>query len=234
MSRNVLKIIAIVSMLIDHIGKLFFPDVAFLAIVGRLAFPLFAFFIAEGVFYTRSIKKYLCKLLIFGLISQIPYILFFYPLIRINVLFTFIFAILLILLINKIRATDNKVDKGFLIFFAVAYTLIIALLGYCSFIEYGVFGMLLPVCFYFFRHKIVLKYVSFVALMVGYVGSNILISWSIEFGHFIQLFALLAIVLIALYNDRKDESSNKLKYLFYVFYPLHLALLVLIKFILGV
>ena len=58
LSRDVLKLIAIVSMLLDHVGKIFFPKILILQIIGRLAFPIFAFFIAEGFYYTRNKLKY--------------------------------------------------------------------------------------------------------------------------------------------------------------------------------
>ena len=73
LSRDVLKLIAILSMLIDHVGKLFFPNILFLQIVGRLAFPIFAFFIAEGFYYTRNKVKYFFTILVFAVIAQIPY-----------------------------------------------------------------------------------------------------------------------------------------------------------------
>ena len=57
MNRNVLKIIAFVAMVIDHIGTVLFPDYVIFKIIGRIAFPIFSFFVAEGYFYTRSKKN---------------------------------------------------------------------------------------------------------------------------------------------------------------------------------
>ena len=69
LSRDVLKIIAVLAMLIDHVGKLFFPEVLFLQILGRLAFPIFAFFIAEGFYYTKNKVQYLFTILVFAVIA---------------------------------------------------------------------------------------------------------------------------------------------------------------------
>jgi hypothetical protein len=67
-----LKVIAIVLMVIDHTGALFFPQVLFLRIIGRLSFPLFAFLISEGFFHTKSVKKYLLRLGVCAVAFQIP------------------------------------------------------------------------------------------------------------------------------------------------------------------
>ena len=68
-----LKLIAILSMTIDHIGYLLFPKVTLLRIVGRIAFPIFAYLIAEGFVHTGDVKKYLLRLGIFAILSEIPY-----------------------------------------------------------------------------------------------------------------------------------------------------------------
>src|SRR6266480_5550777 len=70
-----IKIIAIVVMIIDHMGLFFFPQFFFLRLIGRLAFPLFAWLIANGAYHTHDINKYLQRLYFFALISQIPFLL---------------------------------------------------------------------------------------------------------------------------------------------------------------
>ena len=77
MSNFYLKLIACICMLIDHIGYLFFPQYEFLRVIGRIAFPIFSYLITEGYTHTSSIRKYSLRLLIFALISQIPYMLVF-------------------------------------------------------------------------------------------------------------------------------------------------------------
>ena len=75
MSRNVLKIIACITMLIDHIGYILLPEYVVLRYIGRLTMPIFAFFIGEGCLYTRDRKKYLFRLLSLGLVCQGFYVL---------------------------------------------------------------------------------------------------------------------------------------------------------------
>ena len=94
-----LKMIAIISMLVDHIGHIFFPEVMIFRIVGRIAFPIFAYVLAEGIYYTKDITKYMMRLGIFALLSEIPYDLaimgsmleFSHQ----NVFFTLFFAVLM-------------------------------------------------------------------------------------------------------------------------------------------
>ena len=93
LGRNVLKLIAIIAMLIDHVGKLFFPHIIILQIIGRLAMPIFAFFIAEGFYYTKNKLKYFLTMLIFAVIAQIPYVFLFSGL---NILFTFCLSLILL------------------------------------------------------------------------------------------------------------------------------------------
>ena len=98
--RDVLKLIAVISMIIDHIGKLFFPNFLFLQIIGRLAMPIFAFFIAEGFYYTKNKAKYLLTIFIFAILSQIPYNYMWHGL---NILFTFTLSLALLFMWEFIK-----------------------------------------------------------------------------------------------------------------------------------
>jgi len=73
MNRNHLKLIACMSMLIDHIGYVLFPEAELLRIIGRIAMPIFAFFIGEGCLHTRDRKKYFLRLFVLALICQAVY-----------------------------------------------------------------------------------------------------------------------------------------------------------------
>ena len=79
LDTDFLKLIAIVSMLIDHIGGAFFPEVGIFRWIGRLAFPIFCYCLTVGLLYTRDVKKYLLRLGVFALVSQPFYILAFHP-----------------------------------------------------------------------------------------------------------------------------------------------------------
>ena len=76
MSSFVLKIIAIISMFIDHIGYAIFGKLSYFNYIGRLAFPIFAFQISEGYVHTKNLKRYFFRLFLFALISQVPFMLF--------------------------------------------------------------------------------------------------------------------------------------------------------------
>nr|MCR5748437.1 conjugal transfer protein TraX [Lachnospiraceae bacterium] len=78
MSGTALKCIAALSMLLDHVGAVLFPEVIWLRYVGRIAFPIYCFLIVEGFFHTRNLAKYMMRLLIFGLISEVPFDLAFH------------------------------------------------------------------------------------------------------------------------------------------------------------
>lgn len=79
LDTDLLKLIAIVSMLIDHIGGAFFPTVGMFRWIGRLAFPIFCYCLTVGLLYTHDIKRYLGRLALFAVISQPFYVLATHP-----------------------------------------------------------------------------------------------------------------------------------------------------------
>ena len=101
-----LKMIAIVSMLIDHVGYIFFPEVMLFRIIGRISFPIFAYVLAEGVYYTKDITKYMLRLGTFALLSEIPYDLAIMGSVlefsHQNVFFTLFFGVLMFWVYKKI------------------------------------------------------------------------------------------------------------------------------------
>ncbi|MBR1523666.1 MAG: TraX protein, partial [Lachnospiraceae bacterium] len=73
MTGTALKLIAVISMLIDHTGDVLFPGTMWLRYIGRLAFPIYCFLLVEGFFHTKDLRRYMFRLLLFGLISEIPF-----------------------------------------------------------------------------------------------------------------------------------------------------------------
>ena len=221
---TILKIIAMISMVLDHIGDMFFPGVTWLRMVGRLAMPIFSFCIAEGFAHTRDRKKYLFRIGVFALISEIPFDLAFEGGIDFthqNIMLTFFLSIVGLMLFDRIRggkdaevkqASFGKTVLGVL---AVAAVAAVSLLLHA---DYTVFAVIAVFLFYAFRQKHPLIRsgvgVAFLALTrtVGYYCAT-----------------GFSFIPLALYNGKKGKG---LKWLFYVFYPGHLLLLAAIKFFL--
>ena len=238
LNRNHLKLIAIITMLIDHVGILLSPILpppvyyAFRAI-GRIAFPIFAFFIAEGFYYTHNKTKYFSRLAIFAIISELPYFLFLggnQNLIYVNVLFTFLIAMLLMALYDKLYRENNyanKINFFILLFLVLIIIFILPMVNIA--LDYGMFGVMLTLMFYIFKNKRGYAIISFVTLLLIKFTFDILSANIITFNSFILLFEVLTIPLILLYNGKKGKLNTK--WLFYWFYPLHLLMLYIIKII---
>jgi len=226
LSRNVLKFIAIISMLIDHVGKLFFPDILILQIIGRLSFPIFAFFIAEGFYFTKNKLKYFLVMLIFAIVAQIPYNFLFNGL---NILFTFCCALILLFIWN-ISTKFSGIEKIVCKFIFLCVTIVLACFALLLQMDYAWYGILLPFVFYVFRKHKIIKFVIFALITILFVIQNM--GWGLQsptLSNSIQLCSLLSILLLAFYNDTL-RNNNKYKYLFYVFYPLHLTVLLFFTF----
>lgn len=220
LNRNQLKMIALAAMFIDHIGYYFLNDNIYFRILGRVAFPIFAFFIAQGYFYTKDRKKYFLTILGFGVISQLPYYLFLQRA-ELNILFTFVFAIMLIYLVEY----DKQKQTGTSQIMVISYHILLIMLYIFDIISYGYFGVLIPVVFYFYKDS-KMKYVYF-AILNLLVTLPFIIAYPTDIRAYIQLFALFDILLFMIYNDQKGKY--RLKYLFYIIYPVHMLLFYFIK-----
>ncbi|MBB6214261.1 hypothetical protein HNQ80_000330 [Anaerosolibacter carboniphilus] len=179
--NDMLKLLALVTMLVDHIGYMYFPNEMLLRIIGRLAFPIFTYQIAIGYSRTSNLKKYVLRLSLFALITQLPYSFFspdikFNP-IHFNVLFTFITAIGLLYVYDmgvlKIRNfIKDKNYKHLLygIFLLALAVIIIILPEVVSFIvkdfylEYGLLALALVLLFHIFQEKTAAAIISIILL----------------------------------------------------------------------
>ena len=152
LTSNMLRILAMAFMICDHLWAKVVPGNDWMTYVGRMTFPIFAFMISEGFIHTSNLKKYILRLLGFALISEIPFNLFyggnwFYPYHQ-NVMFTLLFGLLAITLIDKAKKNPNAKT-------IVKTVLLLILLGIASFIgfvDYGFWGFLTVVMFYLFRN----------------------------------------------------------------------------------
>ena len=199
-----LKMIAAVTMLIDHVGYIFFPQYIFLRIIGRISFPIFAFLIVEGFMHTRDVKKYIFRMLVFALVTEIPFDFAFYGAVNWehqNVLITFVLALLALYI-------DRQYTRKIGIVAAFALAFLAEFIGS----DYGMLGVIIVMMFYWnydrFYNKMIFGTASLTLLVTSY-----------------QIFDVLAMIPIGLYNGKKGIG---LKYFFYVFYPGHLLILYLI------
>ena len=221
MNRNVLKIIAVISMLIDHIGAYIFPGAYWLRCIGRLAFPIFAFFIAEGMRYTRSRKRYVLTLLVFAIISQIPYgfLREFYYL---NILFTFLIAIFAIFLIE-----NYKKNETLYMIYLLLLGSVLLFVEFLNIVDYGIFGVLLILVFYFVKDKKLSLYLGAACLVLLTLKMMLFAGFTLR--STVQFLSILSLLLLYFYNGNKGKVN--LKWLFYIFYPLHLLVILIITLI---
>ena len=224
LTNNQLKIIAMVSMLFDHIGKELLPQYTVLQIIGRLAFPIFAFMIAEGCFYTKNKIKYFLTIFILGTGCQIVYFIVdisFYQ----NILITFSLSIALIFALENFRIKREKIS-GIIMFFTIAIASVIAIIlpihldKFGFQIDYGIYGVLLPVAVFYGKDK--------ERRLVYATGVLALLAHS--FGGGIQWFSLLSVPILAFYNQKRGKYN--IKPLFYIFYPAHLVVIYFISLVL--
>ena len=196
-NSNILKILAISFMLLDHMWATIVPGNQWMTLVGRLAFPIFAFLIVEGFVHTSDFKKYAKRLFIFGLISEIPFNLiyagsFIFPFHQ-NVMFTLLLGLLCI---NEIEKIKNNKEVKFIIK-KVLKILGLLLIGLISFVDYGLTGKLTIIMFYLFRNikfGTVLQFISLVLLyIVFFKGQSIIINlFNIEYFFPLQGIGVLA------------------------------------------
>ena len=226
LDTNLLKLIAIISMLIDHIGSAFFPDMPVFRWAGRLAFPIFAYCLTVGLLYTSSIKKYLTRLGIFALVSQPLYIMAFHPQdwreewMNMNIYFT--------LFVSLVAMVGVKERKWWLF---IAALLLLSVFNF----DYGATGVVLMLIFYICRNRPAIGAALFClyyipALWNGYhedpkslMLGGLCIDWTI--------FSLLSAPLIFLRTNSKIKVN---KYFFYAFYPAHLVAIWVVRMILHV
>lgn len=255
-----LKVFAVITMLIDHIGvgiisyvmlkdnyALFYSDPAkyeklnhlylVCRAVGRSAFPIFCFLLAEGFCHTKSRIRYVLNLVVFGLISELPFDL---ALITLNRIKTFnlkqviadninrywlnqnVFLTLALGLIT-IWILDTLLRKRTWFFYCCSIAVVLLAGCMAQFAlksDYGVCGILLIVIFYLLREK------RGMACIVGYAFLTIIFNFVLKE---MEIWSLPAFILIYLYNGKRGNQGLRTKYMFYAFYPLHLLVIFIIR-----
>ncbi len=237
LNRNHIKILACLTMLIDHAGVLLFPESEWLYYIGRLSMPLFAYCIAEGCRYTSNKWKYFLRVLILGLLCQAFYLgeqllsgrihSYYF-----NILLTFSFSMVICFayLFWEKQSEKGESGKTMLAAFLFFGSVLLAFLAdeFCVLIsdwthaeclfDYGFRGMILPLAAVIGKdHKT--RFVTFSLGIILFCITSYQIVWYVW-------FALLDILILAFYNGKKGKW--KMQYVFYLFYPLHLGVLYLL------
>ena len=220
LSGAALKIIACISMFADHFCKTFpvSSAVTFIlsGIIGRIAFPIFCFLLAEGFFHTHSRKRYICNVLVLAVISEVPFnMAFFHSWTESawqNTCFTLFLGLLLYSCLDRVQRTALAGTLR-----ALFQLLLIALFAAAAWLlrtDYGFFGIGCLTAFYYLRN---------LPVQAAFCGCFLL-----NLDYFSVPAAFLSLIPIHFYNGTR---GRQLKYAFYLFYPLHLILLTAASFL---
>jgi hypothetical protein len=212
--RELLKWIAIITMTVDHVGTILYPEFTVLRLVGRLSFPLFAYLLMLGMETTRNIRNYFIRLFVFAFISQVPFFLALDsgPFDSLNIFFTLSAGLLFIYFFKKGSV------------FVVVPMLASVVLPF----DYGIYGIAVIGCMYILKENTKFGVASLVLL-----NALFLVPWNSQF------LSIAAIPLIVLHKNGSLTITKQTaelyaipvwrKYFFYIYYPLHLTLIYIIK-----
>lgn len=250
-SNNAIKIIAIATMFVDHFSKIviswflafkltplaeagqFSAQILSLANaftktilygIGTMSFPLFCFLISEGIHHTKNMRKYITRLGLFALISEIPYDTAFFSVLsknagtfplwngHQNVFFTLFLGAIALLCYKKLNTnSENIFKKTVSVLLQILSICIIAIIAHYLHTDYGYKGILYMAAFYIFRKN---KLLSVAAFLIAYTITRHALP---------TVFTLLSCIIILMYNGKRGKLN--IKYFSYAFYPVHLAIL---------
>ena len=216
LSQEMLKLIACVTMLIDHAGAVLFPQYLSLRIIGRIAFPIYCFLLSEGVFYTKSPKKYGIRLGVGAVLSELPFDLALFGCITLqyqSVMITLLLGFVMGICMKRVSKPHWQV------LLIIPFAIIAQWLN----TDYGGWGIALIALFILSRNlpqRLLVQTVGMAAICY------LMDSFVMSIGGLrvpIEVFALAAMVPIALYSGEKQSQSKTLQWAFYLFYPGHLT-----------
>ena len=218
MSIFVLKIIAMISMVIDH-SRYLHPilDNDITKVIGRFSFILFAFILTEGIWHTKDRTKYLKRIVLFAVVSQIPFMIFRSIVGRyiiLNILFTFAIGMILIILIDKQK---NEYIKLLIAIVGIVFSILVP-------IDYGVYGIVLIIIMYYTRKTRLFDLGFFIINMIYYGNKTVETNYDYKQLVPYMIGTYLTYIFLKLYNGK---LRKKVKFL-YLFYPIHLVILFLI------
>lgn len=206
-----LKMIALLTMVIDHLGAIFFPEIGSLRIIGRVAFFLYAFMIAEGIYHTKNIKKYIYKLFLWAIISEIPFdFAFFGKVFYFDLQNIFWTLLISVIPLSFFRENHNIYLKLFLLISAPIIALLLKF-------DYSWYGVLLIYCFYFFKNKYLYQ-----TMLISYLSFTFAIT-----SFFFQIFFFLGLIPTWFYNGKLGKKTGNW---YYSFYAIHIAVFGIINY----
>lgn len=228
-----LKLIACISMVLDHTCKFFHmrgaAELILSDIAGRIAFPIFCFLLVEGYFHTHNVRKYTAHILFFAVLSEIPFDLmygsWFSPKHQ-NTLFTLGLGLIMFRLLSAVREHGFRLIRSSLL--QAAAVAGCAAAAYFLHLDYGWMGILCLACFYYFNGAMMVRKTD--ACFWGCLMLNLNL-----FG---DAGAFLAMIHVSLYDGSRGKQltagtrrSSAVKYAFYLFYPAHLLLLAALAYL---
>ncbi len=221
MTGTKLKLLAITTMMIDHVGAVLFPQLFVLRIIGRLAFPIFAFLMVQGFIHTSNRRSYALRLLAFAMISEVPFDLAFFgtPFYMgyQNIFFTLFLGLVGLIIYEKVMVKSP--------FMALGSYILIAYVSEMIHCDYGILGVATFFLAYKYRDNLKQSIITIALLhfVYGLMGTGILEGrFNLMGGG--QGLASMAILPLWFYNGQRGRDFN-LKYAFYAFYPIHLTVL---------
>ena len=229
LSGNMLKLIACAAMFADHFAVMCAPDKEILRIIGRLAFPIFAFMIAEGARYTRNKLRYFLTIFIEGFLMQLVYVFLFKD-DYLSIFITFSISILLIYAFEYMKRAFIFEKPLLIRLLSVALFVggVIAAYFFCGEfrVDYGFCGVMTPVITSTFMHKgdvpAEARRLDIIPVHVLACGAALLVL-AVSGDWDIQYYSLLTLPLLLLYSGKR--GSAKLKWFFYIFYPVHMVVI---------
>ncbi len=233
MSAFILKLIALFTMTCDHISYLIFGHFSPLNYIGRIAFPIFAFQISEGYIHTKNLKKYILRLFLFALISQVPFSLFlsiFTSSFSLNIFFTLFLGLISIIIYDRLNKIDcrNKAVHYLYKFLGLLCAIFIAFISEILHCDYGYFGVAIIFVFFLFKRNKLMMNIAFMLCTIIFYFEYLLVPSLYTKYLLIIAFTLAPLLFINLYNNKKGKDT---KYFLYLFYPIHLLIIYLLSFL---
>lgn len=226
MTNNKLKIIAIITMIIDHIGFYFSASLnpyiyVIFRCIGRIAMPIFTFLIVEGYCYTKNFKKYIIRLGILAIITQLGFIICDYMAKNVsnnlasifNIVFSFILMLIFLRLFDNYKEKKDFLSKVILVMYILTMIIIYKFVK----IDYGFIILILGIGMFFIKRYVKNLLMQKIFLGIWIFCNSIFLAY---FNNIYFLFIILSLVPLILYNNKLGKKSKIIKHLFYIIFPL--------------